>query len=140
MPLLEELAEIHPDLHTREYWDYVQARELRFQRCEGCRSFRFPPLSGCRDCGSNRAEWVAVSGHGRIFSYTVVHHPAIPEVREEVPYAVVVVEFDDAPGVHLVSNVVDLPYGEVEVGIEVELIWDEPKPGVVLPRFARRRA
>ena len=96
MPALVELASIHPDVQTRAYWEFVKARELRFQKCEVCGAFRFPPLSGCRDCGASQSSWVAVAGRGRVFSYTVVHHPAIPEVREDVPYAVVVVEFDDA--------------------------------------------
>ena len=139
MALLEGLASIHPDIHTREYWEYCGKKELRFQKCEVCGAFRFPPLSGCRDCGASQSSWVAVAGRGRVFSYTVVHHPAIPEVREDVPYAVVVVEFDDAPGVHLVSNVLDVPPEEIEIGMQLELVWDEPSPGVILPRFARVR-
>ena len=80
MALLESLASIHPDIHTREYWEFCAKRELRFQKCGGCGAFRFPPLTGCRECGSTEVEWVAVAGRGRVFSYTVVHHPAIPDV------------------------------------------------------------
>ena len=137
MALLEGLASIHPAIHTREYWAFCAKRALRFQKCSGCGAFRFPPLTGCRDCGSTDVEWVAVAGRGRVFSYTVVHHPAIPDVQEEVPYPVVVVEFDDAPGVRVISNVLDIDFDEVEVGMELELAWDEPSPGVVLPRFRK---
>ena len=137
MALLEGLASIHPDIHTREYWEYCGKKELRFQKCGGCGAFRFPPLTGCRECGSTDVSWVAVAGRGRVFSYTVVHHPAIPEVREHVPYPVVVVEFDDAPGVRIISNVLDISYDEVEIGMELDLVWDAPSPGVVLPRFKK---
>ncbi len=137
MALLEALASIHPDVHTREYWEFCAKRELRFQRCGDCRAFRFPPLTGCRDCGATEVEWVAVTGQARVFSYTVVHHPAIPDVQGEVPYPVVAVEFDDAPGVRLISNVLDVGIDEIEVEMELELAWDEPKPGVVLPRFRK---
>ncbi len=78
-----------------------------------------------------------MAGRGRVFSYTVVHHPAIPDVQGEVPYPVVAVEFDDAPGVRLISNVLDIGIDEIEVEMELELAWDEPKPGVVLPRFRK---
>ncbi len=135
--MLEQLADVHTDVHTREYWDFVAKRELRFQQCSGCSAFRFPPLTGCRECGATEVEWVAVAGRGRVFSYTIVHHPAIPDVQEEVPYPVVVVEFDDAPGVRLISNVLDVEFDEVEVGMELDLVWDEPSPGVVLPRFRK---
>jgi len=135
MALLGELATLNPDLHTRGFWEACARRELRFQRCERCGTFRFPPLSGRRHCGSAEARWVAVSGRGRVFSYTVVHHAAIPQIRAEVPYGVVVVEFDDAPGARLISNVVDLDPAELRVGMLLELVWEEPRPGVVLPRF-----
>ena len=137
MALLQELASLHPDVHTREYWEYCAKRELRFQKCGGCGEFRFPPLTGCRECGSTDVSWVAVAGRARVFSYTIVHHPATPDIQEEVPYPVVVVEFDDAPGVRLISNVLDTRIDEIEVGMELDLAWDEPKPGVVLPRFRK---
>jgi uncharacterized OB-fold protein len=135
MALLRELATIHPDLHTREFWEACARRELRFQRCGGCGAFRHPPLTGCPHCGSTESGWVRVRGRGRVFSHTTVHHPAIPQVQGDVPYNVVVVEFDDAPGARVISNVLDAPQDAVRVGLELDLVWDEPQPGVVLPRF-----
>ncbi|MBW2233108.1 MAG: Zn-ribbon domain-containing OB-fold protein [Deltaproteobacteria bacterium] len=135
MAMFEELASINPDIHTRAFWEYCARRELRFQKCGGCGAFRFPPMTGCRECGETEIEWVAVAGRGRVFSYTIVHHAAIPLVVDEVPYAVVVVEFDDAPGARLISNVLDLDPDEVEIGMELDLVWEEPDSGAVLPRF-----
>ena len=135
MTLLPELASIHPDARTREFWEACARRELRFQRCGDCGVFRHPPLGGCPACGSTETEWVAVEGRARVFSHTAVHHPALPQIREEVPYNVVVVEFDDAPGARLISNVLGVEPDAVHVGLELELVWDEPKAGVVLPRF-----
>ncbi len=135
MPLLEEFAAIHPDLHTRDFWEACGRHELQFQRCGACGSFRSPPMTGCRHCGSTQVEWVVVSGRGRVFSHTTVVHPALPEIAGDVPYNVVVVEFDDAPGARLISNVLDTPPEDVHVGMELDLVWDEPRPGVVLPRF-----
>jgi uncharacterized OB-fold protein len=78
---------------------------------------------------------VTVAGRGCVFSYTIVHHPAVPVLRDAVPYNVVVVELDEAPGARLVSNLLDVRPEDVRVGMAVELAWDEPAPGVVLPRF-----
>ena len=135
MPLLEEFAAINPDLHTRDFWEACGRHELQFQRCGACGSFRSPPMTGCRHCGSTQVEWVVVSGRGRVFSHTTVVHQALPEIACDVPYNVVVVEFDDAPGARLISNVLDTPPEDVHVGMELDLVWDEPRPGVVLPRF-----
>ena len=95
--MLEQLADVHSDVHTREYWDFVAKRELRFQKCGGCNAFRFPPLTGCRECGATEVEWVAVAGRGRVFSYTIVHHPATPDIQEEVPLRVSVMAFGYLP-------------------------------------------
>jgi uncharacterized OB-fold protein len=133
--MLEELAIIHPDLHTRDFWDRCARRELHFQQCVDCGAFRFPPLTGCRHCGSTRAVWKRITGRGRVFSHTTVVHPVIPAISPDVPYAVVVVEFDEAPGARLISNVLGTPPEQIHVGMELELVWDEPRPGVILPRF-----
>jgi uncharacterized OB-fold protein len=73
-----------------------------------------------------------------VYTYTVVHYPVVESLRDAVPYAVVAIELDDAPGPRLISNLVDVAPEDVRIGLEVELAWDEPRPGVVLPRFRRR--
>jgi uncharacterized OB-fold protein len=135
MAYLAELAALHPDVHTREFWTYCARRELRFQRCGACGRFRQPPRPGCPHCGATATEWVAVTGRGRIFSYTIVHHAALPALAPDIPYNVVTVELAGAPDVRLVSNVIDVRPEDLRIGMEVALAWDEPAPGVVLPRF-----
>jgi len=136
--LLAPLARVSPNALTRPFWDACRRRELRIQRCDACERFRHPPLSGCPSCGSTAVTWQRMSGEGRIFSYTVVHHPAMPALAEMVPYVVVVVTPDDAPGVHLISNLLDVPPEAVSVDAPVTLAWDEVGE-VVLPRFRLRR-
>ena len=75
-----------------------------------------------------------------IFCQDGVGHDFIFDVQEHVPYPVVVVEFEDAPGARLISNVVDVPPDAVHVDMELELCWEEPEPGTVLPRFQRASA
>jgi hypothetical protein len=132
--MLDALAQLCPDVDTRPFWEFCRRRELRFQRCVACRRFRHPPLPGCPHCGDTAIEWTRVAGRGRIFSYTIAHHAAVPPLATEVPYNVVVVEFDDAPGARLVTNVIDVTPASIRVGGAVEVVWDEPSPGVVLPR------
>jgi len=132
--MLDALAQLSPDVDTRPFWEACRRHELRFQRCGGCGRFRHPPLPGCPHCGATTHEWVRVAGRGRIFSWTIAHHAAVPPLASEVPYNVVVVEFDDAPGARLVTNVVDAVPDAIRVGRAVEVIWDEPSPDVVLPR------
>jgi len=137
MALLAELASVGPDANTQPFWDACRKRELRLQRCADCGRFRQPPLPGCARCGSPRSEWPLLSGAGTVFSYTVVHHAAVPSLAASVPYNVVVVEIDDAPGARLISNLLDVPPEEMAIGMRVALAWDEVRDDLVLPRFRR---
>lgn len=111
-------------------------QQLTAQRCRECRSFQHPPRAMCSACGAFELEWSAVSGRGRVFSYTIVHHPIGP-VRDRVPYNVVLVDLDDAPGVRLVSNLIDAPDG-VTIGQPVEVAWERINDELLLPRFRTR--
>ena len=133
--MLADLASLHPDVHTQESWDFCARRELRFQRCAGCGRFRHPPRPGCPHCASTAAEWVASAGRGRVFTFTIVHHAAFPALAAELPYNVTAVVLDDAPGVRLVTNVVDVAPDTLAIDLPVALAWDEPQAGIVLPRF-----
>lgn len=135
--LLADLAAISPDATTAPFWDACRRRELRLQRCADCRTFRQPPSPGCPHCGSARSDWPLLSGRGAVFSYTIVHHAAVPSLAADIPYNVVVVQLDDAPGARLISNVLDVDPSDVAVGMRVEVAWDEVRPDVVLPRFRR---
>ncbi|MBM4265048.1 MAG: Zn-ribbon domain-containing OB-fold protein [Deltaproteobacteria bacterium] len=139
MALSEELARIGPNATTRPFWEACLRRELRIQRCGSCGRFRHPPLPGCPHCGSAESEWPLVSGRGRIHSFTIVHHPALPFLAEAVPYNVVVVSLDDAPGARMISNLLDAEPGELRIDLPVEVWWDEAGPDVVLPCFRRAR-
>jgi uncharacterized OB-fold protein len=139
MALLAELAQVHPDANTRPFWDACLRRELRLQRCADCGRFRQPPLPGCPRCGSPRSEWPLLAGKGTVFSYTIVHHAAAPPLAASVPYNVVVVELDDAPGARLISNLLEVQAEEVTVGMRVEVAWDVVRDDLVLPRFRRAR-
>jgi hypothetical protein len=135
MPMLTELAQVGPDALTSPFWDACRRRELRLQRCSDCGRFRQPPSPGCAHCGSPRSDWPLLSGRGTIFSHTTVHHPAVPALAASVPYHVIVVELEDAPGARVISNLVDAASGEPAIGMRVELVWDEVRDDLVLPRF-----
>jgi uncharacterized OB-fold protein len=94
-------------------------------------------MAGCPHCGSADTEWILAPGRGLVFSYTVIHHPSLPALQAHVPYVVILVELDDVPGVRLISNLIGGSEDAVEIGMRVELVWDEAASGVVLPRFRR---
>lgn len=115
------------DLGSKPYWDYLQKKELRLQKCPKCHQFRFPPYPGCPYCGTPGGDWLPLSGKGKIYSWIVVHHPVDPRIKEDVPYLVVLVELDEGP--RLVGRLVGCPpeeiKGEMSVKGKFEVIDDQ---------------
>lgn len=118
---------------TRPFWDGLAGGELRLQRCAGCGHLRNPIATVCPRCLSADYAWVALSGHGTVFSTIVFHQVYHEAFAAEVPYNVSVVELDEGP--HLLSNVVGKPPGEVRVGDRVRVVFPEVAPGVTIHRF-----
>jgi uncharacterized OB-fold protein len=74
-----------------------------------------------------------MSGLGRVASFMIVHHP--PNRWFEMPIGVVSIELEEGPQV--TSNIVDIPLEDVDVGMEVEVLFaktDDPDMGVPLFR------
>ena len=123
---------------TRPFWDACRRRELVVQRCTGCGAFRHPPSPVCWRCRRFPHEWARVSGRGTVFSFAVGHRAFMAELTEHVPYTVVVVALDDAPGVRLVSNLIGPRAEEARIGLPVEVAFEEVAPEVLVPRFRVR--
>jgi len=124
---------------TRPFWDACRRHELVIQRCSTCGSPRHPPSPVCWRCRSFEHGWTRVSGRGSVFSFAVVHRAFMTELADHVPYTVVVVELDDAPGVRLVSNLVGASTDEARIGLPVEVFFEEVAVEVAVPRFRVRR-
>jgi uncharacterized OB-fold protein len=122
-----------PDAVTQPFWDGVAEGVLRLQRCRQCGRHVFYPRAVCPHCASADLEWVESGGAGRVHSFTVVHR-APAEYRDEVPYAVALVDLDE--GVRMMARLVDVEPAAVTVGLPVEVaIRGEPR----LPCFRPRR-
>jgi uncharacterized OB-fold protein len=66
----------------------------------------------------------------------VVVHALHPAFREDTPFAPTVVELEE--GVRLLSRVVDCPPDQLEIGMPVEVVFDDVTPELSLPKFRRR--
>jgi uncharacterized protein len=84
------------------YWEAGRRRELRFQRCTACGTWRHPPGPMCARCLSFESEWALASGRARLLSWVVCHPPLLPAWKERAPYTVVLVECEE--GVRTMGN------------------------------------
>ena len=107
---------------NRGWWT---SGKLPIQCCSDCGALQHPPEEVCGTCQSTRFGEHECKGEGRIESVAIVHHPVHPALADFVPYAVVVVSLDDAPGVNVVGNVVGSPPDAIEIGAPVRAVFEE---------------
>ncbi|MEU5342985.1 OB-fold domain-containing protein [Streptomyces sp. NPDC020766] len=113
------------------FWEGVSRHRLLIQRCDGCRTLRFPWLPGCNACGCPDWDTVEAGGEGTVYSYVVMHHPPFPAF--DPPYAVGLIEL--AEGVRMISNVVGVPHDRVRIGMPVRLEFELVDEELELPVF-----
>ena len=123
------------DAETSFFWEAARRGELHILRCRGCGTYIHLPRPACRTCGSTDLAPERVSGRGVVHSFTVTHFP-LPGY--EPPFAVVLVELEEQQGLRLASNLVDVAPEEIEIGMEVEVVFEQVADDVSLPLFRRR--
>ena len=121
------------DAITLPWWQAAAEHRLVVQRCTACNETRLPPAPICPACRSADSDWKQISGRGELYTYTVVHRPIA--AGQQLPYIIAVIELHDSGGVRIISNLVDVNPDEVEIGLPVELVWEDMSQDLAMPRF-----
>lgn len=124
-----------PNLDNQAFWDNCREHQLVLRRCKDCRSFFHPPRPSCPDCASANLEWVDSEGRGKVYSYVITRQPVNPAFRDRLPWGVVEIKLEE--GVYLISNIVDCDPEEIEIGMDVEVVFEEVNDEITLPKFKR---
>ena len=123
-----------PTWDQYEFWAACQRHELRLQRCSECGGYRHQPRPYCPDCRSRAFEWTAVSGRGRVYTYTISYAPVLPAFEARVPFNAVVVQLDEGP--FMVTNLVDWPIGrDIPIGMPVEAVFVDIDDELTIPQY-----
>ncbi len=111
-----------PDGLNADFYRHIADGAVCMRRCEACGVVHHPPRYLCAACGSEQVEWSAISGKGKIFSWTITHRPVDPGWAVDGPWATVVVEMEEGPrlvgGFRGASN--DVLELDLEVRVEIE--------------------
>ncbi|ABQ68374.1 protein of unknown function DUF35 [Rhizorhabdus wittichii RW1] len=103
---------------------------LLVQQCDGCGALRCPPGPSCPECRSFAWTALPLGGTGRIFSYTVHHHPPLAGFATPLPVALV--EMDEA--IRMVGPMDDTAPDRLRIGARIATRFVE-RDGVAGFRF-----
>lgn len=115
-----------PNPETRAFWDATARGQLLLKRCAGCGELHYYPRAICPFCFSDKTEWEAVSGKGKIYSYSVMR-------RAPEPYAIAYVTL--AEGVTMLTNIVDCDLDKIRIGQNVRLVFKPTDGGPPVAMF-----
>jgi uncharacterized OB-fold protein len=118
---------------TAPYWEAAKRHELVCQRCRQCSKWIFYPREQCPTCFSTDLEWAGLSGHGRVFAFTIVQQPAHRAFEPDVPYAYAIVQTDE--GVRMPTNIVECALEDIRVDMAVSVTFDDVSPEWTLVKF-----
>ncbi|MBI2979535.1 MAG: Zn-ribbon domain-containing OB-fold protein [Chloroflexi bacterium] len=122
-----------PTIETKPFWDYCKKHELRMQKCAQCGHIRFPPGIVCPKCHSMEAEWVKLSGKGKIFSFVIFHYVYNKAFKDDVPYASASIELDEGP--RMMSNIIGCKLEDIKINMPVEVHFEDITGEFALPKF-----
>lgn len=126
----------HPSPESQPFWDGCARHELLIQRCRANGHFWFPPSNLCQRCWSTDFAWTPVSGQGELFSFTVYRRAYAPELADQLPYAVGIVQLAEGP--RLITNIVGCAPEDIRVGTPVEVVFEDLADGIALHAFRPR--
>jgi uncharacterized OB-fold protein len=124
-----------PDKVTQPFWDATREGRLVVQRCEDCKRFQHPPEPLCFACGSAAVGYEAVSGRGRIQSYSITYDTRDPAFESLQPYPVVLVSLEEQDDLIFLTNMPGVPLEGVAIDVPVMVEFEEIAEGVSIPQF-----
>lgn len=122
------------------YWEATREGRLCVQRDPSTGIYQWPPQWIAYSTQSFELDWVDVEPKGVIYSWTRAWHPVHPALKDAGPYIIVVVELAHAGGIRMLGNLLGDPLQEVEIGAEVEAVFephDEAEPPFTLVQWRR---
>ena len=122
---------------AKPFWDAAAQNKLMIQRCQDCRAWVWTPRPSCNECGSERIEWTLMSGKGEVYSFTVIRQvvgrAASKAFEPDIPYVIAWVDLDEGP--RLITNIVQCPVENVQLGMKVAVAFEQAAKDICLPKF-----
>jgi uncharacterized protein len=120
-----------PTDENMPFLEGLKEGKVRVQQCSNCSAHRYPAAQFCPHCLSQETEWKEASGRGTIYSFIIIHQLYHPGFRDDLPYNVAVVEFEEGP--RIVTNVVGCANEDLRIGMAVtaEIVQATPEAAIL---------
>jgi len=107
---------------SRPFWTGGADGRLLILWCQSCQQWIHPPTAECPSCQGELLPR-PVSGRGKVFTFTVNHHPFNPGIA--LPYVVAIVELDEQAGLRFTTNIVECDVDDVHIDMAVAVTFEQ---------------
>jgi uncharacterized OB-fold protein len=114
------------DPTTAPFWNAAKEGRFLIGRCNDTGKHFFPPRGVSPFTLSPNVELVPASGRGTLYTYTVM--------RTKEPYVPAMVELAEGP--RIFTNLVDVAFEEIRIGMALRLVWRATDGDTPVPMFA----
>jgi len=111
---------------NKAFFEGARAGKLLVGKCPACNQVHYYPRAICPFCNSDKIEWIAAKGRGKLYSYSVMR-------RVAEPYAIAYVTLDE--GVTVLTNMVDCDVDRLRIGDPVRVVFKPAEGGEMIPMF-----
>jgi len=118
---------------SKPFWDAARRHKLMIQTCNDCGLKIFYPRKYCPDCWSSNLGWSEASGRGKVFSYSITMAGVEERFEEDLPFVLALVDLQE--GIRMMTNIVECKPGEVIIGMDVEVAFEDVTDEFTLPMF-----
>ena len=115
-----KLPELTPE--NISFWQGGRKNELLIHYCQDCERFFHPPQPACPTCLGCNVSPQAVSGRGKIFSFTINHQPWTPELK--TPFVIAIVELEEQSGLRFLTNIIGTDPNDIAIGLPVRVLFE----------------
>jgi uncharacterized OB-fold protein len=77
--------------------------------------------------------WHQASGTGTLYTWSVIYSNDQPPFKERVPYVAAIVDLEEGP--RMMTNVLDCPFDELRVGMNLRLRFQPISDEFTIPVF-----
>ncbi len=122
-----------PNEASRPFFDGAREHRLLIQQCTTCGAVMWPVKSRCNNCLNPTVTWIQASGKGTLYTFALMHQVYHPGFADEVPYNIA--QVDLAEGLRVMSNIVGCSNADLEIGMPLEVTFEDISDEVSLPKF-----
>ena len=118
---------------SKKFWEGAKDGRLLIQKCNQCGSNIFYPRNACPECWSKDLGWIESSGRGKIYTYTVTIAGVEKKFAADLPYVLAYINLDE--GIRMMTRIVGCDPDQVNIGMDVEVVFEELNEEFSLPYF-----